>query len=108
MVLVRSEAGQLLMIPQQVLAQMQATRATTPASTTPGQVTSTQVIHITSHTLTFYHSHMSGVTHKPIAVQYHSFLFIIVSTNSFTLASDDNSGLVVYPGSLMITFSDFI
>ncbi|KAM9444171.1 transcription initiation factor TFIID subunit 4 [Clarias gariepinus] len=42
MVLVRSEAGQLLMIPQQVLAHMQATRATTPASTTPGQVTSTQ------------------------------------------------------------------
>lgn len=44
MVLVRSEAGQLLMIPQQVLAHMQATRAATPASTTPGQVTSTQVI----------------------------------------------------------------
>ncbi|XP_058229447.1 transcription initiation factor TFIID subunit 4 isoform X2 [Hemibagrus wyckioides] len=42
MVLVRSEAGQLLMIPQQVLAHMQATRAATPASTTPGQVTSTQ------------------------------------------------------------------
>ncbi|XP_053530014.1 transcription initiation factor TFIID subunit 4 isoform X1 [Ictalurus punctatus] len=45
MVLVRSEAGQLLMIPQQVLAHMQATRAATPASTTPGQVTSTQ--HVT-------------------------------------------------------------
>ncbi|XP_060766139.1 transcription initiation factor TFIID subunit 4 [Neoarius graeffei] len=42
MVLVRSEAGQLLMIPQQVLAHMQATRAATPASTTPGQVTSSQ------------------------------------------------------------------
>ncbi|TSY83938.1 Transcription initiation factor TFIID subunit 4 [Bagarius yarrelli] len=42
MVLVRSEAGQLLMIPQQVLAHMQATRAATPANTTPGQVTSTQ------------------------------------------------------------------
>uniref|UniRef100_A0A3B4DSG9 TAFH domain-containing protein n=1 Tax=Pygocentrus nattereri TaxID=42514 RepID=A0A3B4DSG9_PYGNA len=45
MVLVRSESGQLLMIPQQVLAQMQAqmqaTRAVTPASTTPGQITST-------------------------------------------------------------------
>ncbi|XP_076851739.1 LOW QUALITY PROTEIN: transcription initiation factor TFIID subunit 4-like [Brachyhypopomus gauderio] len=42
MVLVRSEAGQLLMIPQQVLAQMQAqmqaTRAPTPASTAPGQL----------------------------------------------------------------------
>ncbi|XP_047660964.1 transcription initiation factor TFIID subunit 4 isoform X2 [Tachysurus fulvidraco] len=44
MVLVRSEAGQLLMIPQQVLAHMQATRAATPASTTPGQVTSTQTV----------------------------------------------------------------
>ncbi|KAL7837217.1 hypothetical protein SRHO_G00269280 [Serrasalmus rhombeus] len=46
MVLVRSESGQLLMIPQQVLAQMQAqmqaTRAVTPASTTPGQITSAQ------------------------------------------------------------------
>ncbi|XP_066529189.1 transcription initiation factor TFIID subunit 4 [Hoplias malabaricus] len=44
MVLVRSETGQLLMIPQQVLAQMQAqmqaTRAATPASTTPGQISS--------------------------------------------------------------------
>ncbi|XP_035376491.1 transcription initiation factor TFIID subunit 4 [Electrophorus electricus] len=43
MVLVRSEAGQLLMIPQQVLAQvqaqMQATRSTTPASSAPGQLT---------------------------------------------------------------------
>lgn len=58
MVLVRSEAGQLLMIPQQVLAHMQATRAATPASTTPGQVTSTQVLHITttSHT----HTHTSA------------------------------------------------
>ncbi|KAI5093627.1 transcription initiation factor TFIID subunit 4 isoform X2, partial [Silurus meridionalis] len=42
MVLVRSEAGQLLMIPQQVLAHMQAARAATPASTAPGQVPSTQ------------------------------------------------------------------
>ncbi|XP_062842816.1 transcription initiation factor TFIID subunit 4 [Trichomycterus rosablanca] len=46
MVLVRSETGQLLMIPQQVLAQMQAqmqaTRAATPASTTLTQITSTQ------------------------------------------------------------------
>ncbi|KAL7843585.1 hypothetical protein AOLI_G00250970 [Acnodon oligacanthus] len=46
MVLVRSETGQLLMIPQQVLAQMQAqmqaTRAVTPASTTPGHITSAQ------------------------------------------------------------------
>ncbi|XP_072522434.1 transcription initiation factor TFIID subunit 4 [Salminus brasiliensis] len=46
MVLVRSETGQLLMIPQQVLAQMQAqmqaTRAATPVSTTPGQITSAQ------------------------------------------------------------------
>ncbi|XP_022538488.2 transcription initiation factor TFIID subunit 4 [Astyanax mexicanus] len=46
MVLVRSETGQLLMIPQQVLAQMQAqmqaTRTATPVSTTPGQITSAQ------------------------------------------------------------------
>uniref|UniRef100_W5LAU2 TAF4A RNA polymerase II, TATA box binding protein (TBP)-associated factor n=1 Tax=Astyanax mexicanus TaxID=7994 RepID=W5LAU2_ASTMX len=47
MVLVRSETGQLLMIPQQVLAQMQAqmqaTRTATPVSTTPGQITSAQL-----------------------------------------------------------------
>lgn len=52
MVLVRSEAGQLLMIPQQVLAHMQATRTATPASTTPGQVTSTQVLR---HSITHAH-----------------------------------------------------
>lgn len=51
MVLVRSESGQLLMIPQQALAQMQAQaqaqaqggmapRAATPTSVPPGQVRS--------------------------------------------------------------------
>ncbi len=48
MVLVRSDSGQLLMIPQQMLAQMQAqsqaARPTAPTSTTPGQITSAQVI----------------------------------------------------------------
>lgn len=47
MVLVRSDSGQLLMIPQQMLAQMQAqsqaTRPAAPTSTTPGQITSAQV-----------------------------------------------------------------
>ncbi|KAA0707765.1 TFIID subunit 4 RNA polymerase II [Triplophysa tibetana] len=47
MVLVRSDSGQLLMIPQQMLAQMQAqsqaTRPTAPTSTTPGPITSAQV-----------------------------------------------------------------
>ncbi len=49
MVLVRSESGQLLMIPQQALAQMQAQaqvqggmapRTTTPTNVPPGQVRS--------------------------------------------------------------------
>lgn len=47
MVLVRSESGQLLMIPQQALAQMQAQaqggmapRTATPTSVPPGQVRS--------------------------------------------------------------------
>uniref|UniRef100_A0A673L0L3 Transcription initiation factor TFIID subunit 4-like n=1 Tax=Sinocyclocheilus rhinocerous TaxID=307959 RepID=A0A673L0L3_9TELE len=44
MVLVRSDSGQLLMIPQQMLAQMQAqsqaARPAAPTSTTPGQITS--------------------------------------------------------------------
>lgn len=49
MVLVRSESGQLLMIPQQALAQMQAQaqaqggmapRAATPTNVPPGQVRS--------------------------------------------------------------------
>uniref|UniRef100_A0A671LT82 TAFH domain-containing protein n=1 Tax=Sinocyclocheilus anshuiensis TaxID=1608454 RepID=A0A671LT82_9TELE len=48
MVLVRSDSGQLLMIPQQMLAQMQAqsqaARPAAPTSTTPGQITSAQVI----------------------------------------------------------------
>ncbi|XP_016406831.1 transcription initiation factor TFIID subunit 4-like isoform X1 [Sinocyclocheilus rhinocerous] len=47
MVLVRSDSGQLLMIPQQMLAQMQAqsqaARPAAPTSTTPGQITSAQV-----------------------------------------------------------------
>ncbi|XP_026131624.1 transcription initiation factor TFIID subunit 4-like isoform X2 [Carassius auratus] len=46
MVLVRSDSGQLLMIPQQMLAQMQAqsqaARPAAPTSTTPGQITSAQ------------------------------------------------------------------
>ncbi|XP_039529809.1 transcription initiation factor TFIID subunit 4 isoform X2 [Pimephales promelas] len=46
MVLVRSDSGQLLMIPQQMLAQMQAqsqaARPAAPTSTTPGQITSGQ------------------------------------------------------------------
>ncbi|XP_026077155.1 transcription initiation factor TFIID subunit 4-like isoform X1 [Carassius auratus] len=46
MVLVRSDSGQLLMIPQQMLAQMQAqsqaARPAAPSSTTPGQITSAQ------------------------------------------------------------------
>ncbi len=41
MVLVRSDSGQLLMIPQQMLAQMQAqsqaARPAAPTSTTPGK-----------------------------------------------------------------------
>lgn len=48
MVLVRSESGQLLMFPQQALAQMQAQaqgdlapRATTPTNVPPGQVRTT-------------------------------------------------------------------
>lgn len=48
MVLVRSDSGQLLMIPQQMLAQMQAqsqaARPAAPTSTTPGQITSAQVM----------------------------------------------------------------
>jgi len=48
MVLVRSDSGQLLMIPQQMLAQMQAqsqaARPAAPTSTTPGQITSGQVM----------------------------------------------------------------
>lgn len=47
MVLVRSESGQLLMIPQQALAQMQAQaqggiapRTASPTNVTPGQVRS--------------------------------------------------------------------
>ncbi|XP_056591149.1 transcription initiation factor TFIID subunit 4 isoform X2 [Triplophysa dalaica] len=47
MVLVRSDSGQLLMIPQQMLAQMQAqsqaNRPAAPTSTTPGPITSAQV-----------------------------------------------------------------
>lgn len=46
MVLVRSDSGQLLMIPQQMLAQMQAqsqaARPAAPTSTAPGQITSAQ------------------------------------------------------------------
>ncbi|XP_018961598.1 transcription initiation factor TFIID subunit 4 isoform X2 [Cyprinus carpio] len=46
MVLVRSDSGQLLMIPQQMLAQMQAqsqaARPAAPTSTTPGQITPAQ------------------------------------------------------------------
>ncbi|XP_055040116.2 transcription initiation factor TFIID subunit 4 [Misgurnus anguillicaudatus] len=46
MVLVRSDSGQLLMIPQQMLAQMQAQsqapRPAAPTSTAPGQITSAQ------------------------------------------------------------------
>ncbi|XP_051967855.1 transcription initiation factor TFIID subunit 4-like [Xyrauchen texanus] len=46
MVLVRSDSGQLLMIPQQMLAQMQAqsqaARPAAPTSTTPGQITTAQ------------------------------------------------------------------
>ncbi|TRY97343.1 hypothetical protein DNTS_031684 [Danionella cerebrum] len=46
MVLVRSDSGQLLIIPQQMLAQLQAqsqaARPAAPASTTPGQITSAQ------------------------------------------------------------------
>ncbi|XP_059385387.1 transcription initiation factor TFIID subunit 4-like isoform X2 [Carassius carassius] len=46
MVLVRSDSGQLLMIPQQMLAQMQAqsqaARPAAPSSTNPGQITSAQ------------------------------------------------------------------
>lgn len=45
MVLIQSESGQLLMIPQQALAQMQAqaqggvaARTATPANVSPGQV----------------------------------------------------------------------
>lgn len=49
MVLIQSESGQLLMIPQQALAQMQAqaqaqggvaARTTTPTNVSPGQVRS--------------------------------------------------------------------
>lgn len=58
MVLVRSESGQLLMIHQQTLAQMQSQsqsamtpRAATPTSTPPVQITSVQVHTHTNHLL---------------------------------------------------------
>lgn len=48
MVLVRSDSGQLLMIPQQMLAQLQAqtqaARPAAPASTAPAQITPAQVM----------------------------------------------------------------
>lgn len=58
MVLVRSESGQLLMIHQQTLAQMQAQsqsqsamtpRPTAPTSTPPVQITSLQVLELMNH-----------------------------------------------------------